>query len=133
MEKKAGSSQRIGSVCERRPWSSLVNVKPPYDFVQSIAAAASFTPAIRVHSGSPCFVIRVNRRAVVVEVEQTGAASLRASFAAGVDRRAVQRTVSWIVLAELDLSPFCALVADHPILGVLVHRFQGVKPLRPSV
>lgn len=133
LEKKARSSERIGSVCESRGlWSSLVKVKPPYDLAQSIAAAASFAPTIKTHSDSPRFVIRVNRRAVVVEVEQSSATSLRASFASGVDRRAVQRAVSWIVLAELDLSPFYALVADHPILGVLVHRFRGVKPLRPS-
>lgn len=120
------------SAAEPRTWTCRIPVKPPYDLARSLAAAASFAPAARKPSLTAHFVIRVGGRGIRVEVAQPTAASLRATFAAGLDRAAVQRAVAWIVLADLDLKPFYRLAARHPVLGPLVRRFAGVKPFRPA-
>jgi DNA-3-methyladenine glycosylase II len=40
--------------------------------------------------------------------------------------------VRWLTSAELDLRPFYALVAAHPVMADVVRTLHGLKPLRPA-
>lgn len=120
---QAGAADRRGSV--------LVRVTAPYALARSTAVAASFTPTSQPDGHPLRFAVRLGRRVVRVEVSQTTATTLRATFAAGADPHALRRLVSWVVLADLDLRPFYRLVAGHRVLGPLVRRYRGLKPLRP--
>jgi 3-methyladenine DNA glycosylase/8-oxoguanine DNA glycosylase len=38
----------------------------------------------------------------------------------------------WLVSADLDLRPFYALAASHPVMAGVVRSLRGLKPLRPA-
>jgi DNA-3-methyladenine glycosylase II len=38
----------------------------------------------------------------------------------------------WLTSSELDLRPFYALVATHPVMAGVVRTLYGLKPLRPA-
>jgi DNA-3-methyladenine glycosylase II len=40
--------------------------------------------------------------------------------------------VRWLTSAELDVRPFYASVAAHPVMADLVRALHGLKPLRPA-
>ncbi|MBW1988528.1 MAG: DNA-3-methyladenine glycosylase 2 family protein [Deltaproteobacteria bacterium] len=40
--------------------------------------------------------------------------------------------VEWMLFSSLDLKPFYRAVSGHPVLGKIVKKYHGVKPLRPQ-
>jgi len=112
--------------------AAMVEVTPPYDLSRSLAIAAAFAPTVGQPPGLLRFAVRIGGRIEAIEVRQTTKSTLCASYAAGGDRRAVQRTVGWRVLADLDLRPFYRLAARHPALAPILRRLRGLKPMRPA-
>jgi len=58
--------------------------------------------------------------------------STRAPDGRPVPARAAAAIASWVLFAHLDLGPFYHSARQHPVLGPLVRRFRGLKPMRPA-
>ncbi len=71
----------------------------------------------------------------VVQIWQSGAGTrglLHASSLPALPKERLRAIVKWLVSAELDLRPFYAVAAPHPVIGPVVRSLPGLKPLRPT-
>ena len=114
--------------------SVLLQVAQPFDLALSLRAAASFWPAQDTAPRVLRAGLRIDGRPAIIEIRQSRerpqevAASTTAPLAATRLRAIAGRLVG----ADLDLRPFYALGAAHPVMGPVVKALQGVKPLRPA-
>lgn len=106
----------------------------PFDLRLSLEAAASFFPAAAPPPITLRAPLQVDGVTTIVEVSQSSkaAGTLQVSSTsplAGIRLRGVAR---WLTSAELDLRPFYASVATHPVMADVVRTLHGLKPLRPA-
>jgi hypothetical protein len=110
-----------------------VSVTTPFDLRLSLEAAASFFPA----TGPPPAVLRtalhLDGVSALIEISQPRKEPgvLMASSRALLAQDQLREVVRWLTSAELDLRPFYALVALHPVMWEVVRASPGLKPLRP--
>lgn len=71
---------------------------------------------------------------MLLEVRQaTGDSSvLQVTSPDAVDSERLREQAGWIVLAELDVRPFYRIAKNDSVIGPLVRRFRGMKPIRPA-
>lgn len=68
----------------------------------------------------------------IIEVAADGSGgALLATSRPTADGTDVRAAVQWTVFADLDLSPFYALIGREPRLAPLVMELHGLKPMRP--
>jgi DNA-3-methyladenine glycosylase II len=48
------------------------------------------------------------------------------------EAQVIERLVSRVINAAMDLKPFYTAVAEHAVLGPLTRRLRGLKPFRPA-
>ncbi len=117
----------------RRP-SVILRPKGPFDLGLSLEAAASFLPV----TGPPVTVFRtpvkVDGGATIIDIWQPSKSPplICASSTAAFERKRLRAIVKWLVSWDLDLRPFYALAAPHPIMGPAAMSLIGLKPLRPA-
>jgi DNA-3-methyladenine glycosylase II len=114
--------------------SVVVRPRGPFDLPLSIEAAASFFPAAEPPPAILRTPVRVEGSAAIVEVSQSLLAPglIHASSTPALQRDRLRAIVKWLISADLDLRPFYALVASHPVMGSVVLSLIGLKPLRPA-
>lgn len=106
----------------------------PFDLRLSLEAAASFFPA----TGPPPVILRTPLQAdgvtAVVEVSQPSKITgmFQVSSTPPLARARLRTVARWLTSAELDLRPFYASVAAHPVMAHVVRSLHGLKPLRPA-
>jgi DNA-3-methyladenine glycosylase II len=130
---------RIGTLIKRRGCSSvyvmiLVHPSGPYDLRLSLEAASAFSPELPDNDGVLRTGVVVGGLPAIMEISQVQAHPpvLQVSSPEGVDERGLREIAEWTVLADLDLTPFYAFCAGHPVLGPITGRLHGLKHLRPA-
>ncbi len=112
-------------------WNSiLLRVTSPFDLALSLKAAASFLPAIEPTSATLRSGVYLDGQPAIVEVRQIGE-YIEGAAPAWIGAEALREIAARIVNAGLDLRPFYALCAEHPVLGPVAASLHGLKPLRP--
>jgi len=114
--------------------TTTLTVRGPYDFALSLKARASFSPEPEEDATVLRMAVRIDGKAVLMEVRQTSSmpAVLQVSSRDDVPPERLQEQAGWIVLADLDLEPFYRMAENHPILGSIAASFRGMKPMRPA-
>jgi DNA-3-methyladenine glycosylase II len=109
-------------------------VQGPYDLALSLKARASFSPEPLEDASLLRMAVRIDGKAVLLEVRQTAKMPdvLQVSSRDDVDPERLQEEAGWIVLADLDLGPFYRMAENHPVIGPIARQFQGMKPIRPA-
>ena len=112
---------------------TVLDLAGPFDLALSLRAAASFWPAQGAVPPVLRAGVRIDGRPTIIEIRQnrerprqvtaTASAPLAAALLGAIAGR--------LVSADLDLRPFYALSAAHPVMGPVVEALEGVKPLRP--
>jgi 3-methyladenine DNA glycosylase/8-oxoguanine DNA glycosylase len=114
--------------------SAVLALTGPFDLALSLRAAASFWPA----QGTVPPVLRaglhIDGRPAIIEIRQNGEQPQQvvASITAPLGAIRLRAIAGRLIGADLDLRPFYALSADHPVMGPVVKALKGVKPLRPA-
>lgn len=118
---------------DRRP-SVVVRSRGPFDLRLSLEAAASFFPAEESVPEILRTPVQVDGVSAIVEIWQSSRAPgvLHASSTPAIPSARLRAIAKQLTSAELDLRPFYALVAPHPVLGAVVLSLPGLKPLRPA-
>jgi len=105
----------------------------PYDLALSLDVASRFTPEPEEGIATLRMAVRLEGAAVIMEVRQMQLEPPVlevAGPAPTLDK--LLPLAAWVVAAELDLHPFYALAAGHPVLAGMVRELCGMKPLRPA-
>lgn len=112
----------------------VIRPKGPFDLRLSLEAAASFFPIAGPPPTALRTAVEAEERAAIVKVWQfpRALAAVRASSAPALETDRLRVIVKWLISAELDLRPFYALVATHPVMRAVVQSLPGLKPLRPA-
>lgn len=119
---------------ELRRGSSIVPQGSPFDLRLSLAAAASFLPV----GGPPPTVLRVpfgaDPGSPIVEAWQPAGPhqAIHAAATPGLTSDELRTAVEWLTSGDLDLCPFYALAATHPVMHRITAALRGLKPLRPA-
>lgn len=116
---------------QRHHISALLKIAGPFDLALSLQAAASFLPAIEPASETLRVGIDVGGQPAIVELQQSGK-GIEAAGPSCIGATPLREIAARIVNAALDLRPFYALCADHPVLGPVAGSLRGLKPLRPA-
>lgn len=114
--------------------TAQLTVQGPYDLGLSLQARASFSPEPEPDTSVLQAAVRIEGRPVLLEVRQaTGDSSvLQVTSPDAVDSERLREQAGWIVLAELDVRPFYRIAKNDSVIGPLVRRFRGMKPIRPA-
>ncbi len=114
--------------------SVTIKVVEPYSFERSLAALRSFQPAGNTAENMLRTAVRIDGRAMTLEVSpaNTGTGRLAVSAASGSDPERVRSTVEWMLFNALDLKPFYKLAGPNRTLSAIVQVLYGLKPFRPA-
>lgn len=108
-------------------------VEGPYDLPLSLQVSQDFSPDPSEESSLFRVAVRVDDAPVLMEVEQVEreppALEVRSDSSEGAGQ--LRPIAEWILFADLDLTPFYQQVEAHSVLGPVVQRLQGLKPIRP--
>ena len=100
----------------------------------SLEAAGSFFPAAKPAPAILRTPVQVDGVSAIIEIWQSSRAPgvIYASSTPALPSARLQAMAKQLISAELDLRPFYALVAPHPVMGAVVPSLPGLKPLRPA-
>jgi DNA-3-methyladenine glycosylase II len=114
--------------------TTQLRVQGPYDLGLSLQARGSFSPEPEPDTSFLQAAVRIEGKPVLLEVRQaTGDSTvLQVTSPDAVDSERLGEQAGWIVLAELDVRPFYRRAKKDPVIGPLVRRFRGMKPIRPA-
>lgn len=116
--------------------AAVVRIKlgGPFNLPLSLEAAASFLPATDRIPQSLRLAIWMADRPAIIEIRQKSStpATIEASAAAAIPRSRVEELALWLTSGDLDLRQFYRMTAAHPVMGPIVKRLRGLKPLRPA-
>jgi len=105
----------------------------PFNLRLSLEAAASFFPEAGPPLPTLKALVEIDGKTTLIEVCQSSASGvLHAKSTPPSPGATVRAKARWLVSADLDLRPFYALSAPHPIMGAAVRSLHGLKPLRPA-
>jgi len=105
----------------------------PYNLALSLDVASRFTPEPEEGVATLRMAVRLDGAAVLMEVGQIQLEPPVLEVAGPATTASkLLPLAAWVVSADLDLRPFYALAAGHPVLGGMVRQLYGVKPLRPA-
>jgi DNA-3-methyladenine glycosylase II len=109
-------------------------VEGPYDLSLSLQVSGSFSPDFAEDLSVFRAAVRVGKTPVLMEVRQVEKEPPALEVSGGSQDRAesLRPIAEWMLFADLDLSPFYRQVRPHPLLGRVVRRLQGLKPIRPA-
>jgi 3-methyladenine DNA glycosylase/8-oxoguanine DNA glycosylase len=115
--------------------AAVIEAAQPFDLALSLRAAASFLP---VQGAVPPVLkagLHLDGHPVVIEIHQGCKLphEITAITSAPLDTARLGAIAGRILSADLDLRPFYALGAGHPVLGPVMTALHGVKPLRPPL
>lgn len=129
-----GRRDRCDEVGRRPAPSVVVSSKGPFELPLSLEAAASFLPMAGPVPNILRAPVRMDGHPTIVQIRQSSKAPwlIRASSRPAVDRSRLRDTVKWLISSDLDLRPFYALAAPHPVMGPVIASLTGLKPLRPA-
>ncbi len=114
--------------------SVTVACRQPYDFQLSRRAADSFGGA-SAHQPALKLGVRLDGVPALLEIKQAGRdSSLMYAGArpAPSSPASLERMAARVLNADLELEPFYAVAAGHPVLGPLTRSMRGLKAFRPS-
>jgi DNA-3-methyladenine glycosylase II len=111
-----------------------LTVQGPYDLGLSLQARASFSPEPEPDTTVLQAAVRIEGKPALLEVRQAARDStiLEVSSRDDGDEKRLREQAGWIVLAALDLLPFYRSARNDPVIGPLIRRFRGMKPIRPA-
>jgi DNA-3-methyladenine glycosylase II len=111
-----------------------LTVQGPYDLGLSLQARASFSPEPEPDTTVLQAAVKIGGKPALLEVRQAAHDStlLQVSSRDDADGKRLREQAGWIVLATLDLRPFYRRVRNDPVIGPLIRRFRGMKPIRPA-
>jgi DNA-3-methyladenine glycosylase II len=108
-------------------------VEGPYDLSLSLQVSEGFSPDLAEESSLFRIAVRVDDAPVLVEVEQVEQEPPALEMSSGSTEWSAQlrQIAEWVLFADLDLTPFYQQVDTHSVLGPIVERLEGLKPIRP--
>jgi len=108
-------------------------VEGPYDLSLSLHVSEGFSPDPAEESPRFRIAVRVDDAPVLMEVEQVEREPPALEVSSGSTEWAAQlrQIAEWVLFADLDLTPFYQQVDTHSVLGPIVERLEGLKPIRP--
>jgi DNA-3-methyladenine glycosylase II len=107
----------------------------PYDLELSLKIAAAFSPDRLPDSNHELRIATaVDGVAELVTIKQVQMEPpiLTATSSPAADDERIRELAAWVVLADVDLTPFYALVSDHPVIGPITRHLHGLKHVRPA-
>lgn len=108
-------------------------VEGPYDLPLSLQVSQGFSPGPAAESSLFQVAVRVDDAPVLMNVEQVEKEPpvLEVSDDSTEDVGQLRPIAEWILFADLDLDPFYQKVEAHSVLGSVIQRLEGLKPIRP--
>ena len=108
-------------------------VEGPYDLSLSLQVSQGFSPGPAAESSLFQVAVRVDDAPVFMKVEQVEKEppALKVSGDPTEKTGRLRSIAEWILFADLDLTPFYQQVGAHSVLGPIVQRLEGLKPIRP--
>lgn len=112
---------------------AVLDLAGPFDLALSLRAAASFWPAQGAVPPVLRAGVRIDGHPLIIEIRQNRERPQQVTATASAPLAAARlgAIAGRLVSADLDLRPFYALSAAHPVMGPVVEALEGVKPLRP--
>jgi DNA-3-methyladenine glycosylase II len=115
---------------------TVLSISPvhPHDFELCLRVAGSFSPDRIQDFSFLRSAVRIRENPTVLELRQVRRDPVTLEIRTDLTDHAseVKRLARWIIFADLDLSPFYQIAASHPVLGPVVRKLHGLKPMRPE-
>jgi len=108
-------------------------VEGPYDLPLSLQVSQGFSPGPAAKLSLFQVAVRVDDAPVLMKVEQVEKEPpvLAVSGDSTESVGQLRSIAEWILFADLDLTPFYQKIGAHSVLGPIVQRLEGLKPIRP--
>jgi DNA-3-methyladenine glycosylase II len=114
----------------------MIEIHPsgPYNLSLSLSVGQAFSPEKPEDVALLKLAVVVGKTPALMQIEQTklDPPVLNVWSAQSVSHEPLKETAEWVVLSELDLSPFYLISKKHKRLGPIVKRLFGLKHLRPT-
>jgi DNA-3-methyladenine glycosylase II len=111
----------------------LVRSRGPFDLHLSLKVMSGFSPDPVKDLSRLRIPVRIDGKPFILEARQPGKnAPVEVSSSRKADPAKLKETAEWILLTSLDLRPFYKKAENHRVLGPVIKRYHGLKPLRPS-
>jgi DNA-3-methyladenine glycosylase II len=109
-------------------------VEGPYDLPLSLRVSQGFSPDPPAEALLFRAAVRIDDAPVLMEVEQVekDPPALEVSGDSAERAGRLRSIAEWVLFVDLDLTPFYQQVGAHTVLGSIVYRLEGLKPMRPS-
>jgi DNA-3-methyladenine glycosylase II len=106
----------------------------PYNLVLSLQAAQAFSPDKPADTSVLKLAIMIGDKPAVMHIKQASIDPpvLNVWSGQSVREGLLKEAAKWVVLSELDLTPFYSISERHERLGQIVKRLHGLKHLRPA-
>ena len=106
----------------------------PHNFPLCVRAAKSFSPDPHQDFSVLRSAVRIHGRPTVLEMRQVGhePATIEIRTTLSDSASEIKQVAGKIIFADLDLNPFYRMASTHPILGPIIQKLQGLKPMRPA-
>jgi DNA-3-methyladenine glycosylase II len=110
-----------------------VESKGPFNLSLCLKAMSGFSPEPDEDLSRFRVPIRLEGKPFFLEARQPEKdAPIEISSSRKTDPTRLKEIAEWILNVDLELRPFYRKTASHRVLGPIIKRHQGLKPLRPS-
>ncbi len=114
------------------PTEVTVNSKGPFDLPLCLKVMSGFSPVPVEDLSRYRVPVRLDGRPVVLEACQTKKnGPIKISSSRRTEPSGLKGMAEWILNTSFDLRPFYRKAADHRVLGPIIKRHRGLKPMRP--
>ena len=112
----------------------ILHPSGPYNLGLSLSVAQAFSPDKHADVAVLRSAVMVGKIPAVMSIKQTtlDPPELEVRSAQNVREDLLKEAAEWVVLSELDLSPFYSLAQKHRRLGPIINQLHGIKHLRPA-
>jgi DNA-3-methyladenine glycosylase II len=105
----------------------------PFDLCLSLKVLSGFSPDPVQDLSRLRVPVRIDGKPFILEARQPAKyAAIEISSSRRVDPAVLKERAEWILNTGLDLRPFYRKAASHGVLGPVIKRYRGLKPMRPS-
>jgi DNA-3-methyladenine glycosylase II len=112
----------------------ILHPSGPYDLSLSLSVAHAFSPEKRADENILRLAVMLGEMHAVMNITQTSLdpPELKVWSTQKVSKDHLKKAAEWVILSELDLSPFYSISQRHRRLGPIVRQLYGIKHLRPA-
>jgi DNA-3-methyladenine glycosylase II len=106
----------------------------PYNLNLSLRAAQAFSPEEPADIIALRLAVMIGETPAIMYIKQISLdpPELKVWSPQNVSKDLLKEAAEWVVLSELDLSPFYSVSKKHRRLGPIIKQLHGLKHLRPA-